>query len=311
MATGLATIPLVIAKLWVVAPRFWAWPPAPNVAKGVERLMLFPLVAGAVFLLMTGTLDTFQWYPWRFSFPRAHYWAAWIFMGGLIAHIGSKYAVTWSSLRRNDRTGGELAGRADATDRRKFLGGVAFGAAAITVATVGQTVRPFRAISALAPRDPEVGPQGIPINKTAAGAGITDDKVGDSFRLKISGRGSEPLELSLADLRAMPQRQATLPIACVEGWSASGTWRGVSLRELLDQAGVKDFDEAEVGSLQEGGSYRSSRVTSAQAADRDTLLALELNGEPLSIDHGFPVRLIGPGRPGVLQTKWVTEVKVS
>jgi DMSO/TMAO reductase YedYZ molybdopterin-dependent catalytic subunit len=45
-------------------------------------------------------------------------------------------------------------------------------------------------------------------------------------------------------------------------------------------------------------------------ADRDTLLALELNGEPLHPDHGYPVRLIAPNRPGVLQTKWLTRVRV-
>jgi DMSO/TMAO reductase YedYZ molybdopterin-dependent catalytic subunit len=51
-------------------------------------------------------------------------------------------------------------------------------------------------------------------------------------------------------------------------------------------------------------------VTPAQLADPDTLLALELNGEPLDLDHGFPVRLIGPNRPGVQQTKWVGRVVV-
>jgi DMSO/TMAO reductase YedYZ molybdopterin-dependent catalytic subunit len=44
--------------------------------------------------------------------------------------------------------------------------------------------------------------------------------------------------------------------------------------------------------------------------DRDTILALELNGEPLHLDHGFPVRLIAPNRPGVMQTKWINRVIV-
>jgi DMSO/TMAO reductase YedYZ molybdopterin-dependent catalytic subunit len=51
-------------------------------------------------------------------------------------------------------------------------------------------------------------------------------------------------------------------------------------------------------------------VNQQHAADPDTLLALALNGEPLALDHGFPVRLIGPNRPGVLQTKWVARVEV-
>lgn len=47
-----------------------------------------------------------------------------------------------------------------------------------------------------------------------------------------------------------------------------------------------------------------------QARDRDTLLALELDGEPLAFDHGFPLRLIAPHWPGVQQTKWVNKVVV-
>ena len=59
-------------------------------------------------------------------------------------------------------------------------------------------------------------------------------------------------------------------------------------------------------SLERPGLYSSAEVNHLQLADPDTLLALEVDGEPLSLDHGFPLRLIGPNRPGVLQTKWVT-----
>ncbi len=54
----------------------------------------------------------------------------------------------------------------------------------------------------------------------------------------------------------------------------------------------------------------TTQVSASHAGDPDTLLALELNGEPLALDHGFPVRLIGPNRPGVMQTKWVGWVEV-
>jgi DMSO/TMAO reductase YedYZ molybdopterin-dependent catalytic subunit len=47
-----------------------------------------------------------------------------------------------------------------------------------------------------------------------------------------------------------------------------------------------------------------------QARDPDTLLATHVNGEPLHLDHGYPLRLIGPDRPGVMQTKWVTRLVV-
>jgi DMSO/TMAO reductase YedYZ molybdopterin-dependent catalytic subunit len=101
-----------------------------------------------------------------------------------------------------------------------------------------------------------------------------------------------------------------LPIACVDGWSAVATWRGIPVRDLLERAGARSL-RAEVVSLQQpGAAFSSSVLESEHAEDPDTLLALELNGEPLALDHGFPVRLIAPSRPGVLQTKWVTSVMV-
>ena len=314
VATGLASIPLLVAKLWTVAPRFWATPPVRSVAHAVERLMLLPLVGGAAFLLVSGTFNTFQYYPWEFFFTKAHYWVAWITIGGLVGHIGAKAALTWSVVRSRDgepgAPAGELVGRASRPDRRRFLGGVAAASGAITLATVGQTVGPLRRISLLAPRDPGVGPQGIPVNKTAHSARVTPDLVDESYRLRVSGRVGTPLSLTLAELQALPQRTATLPIACVEGWSASATWTGVSLAALLDLADAEPGAEIALRSLQTGGLFRGSTVSADQAADLDTLLALRLNGEPLALDHGYPVRLIGPNRPGVFQTKWVSHVVV-
>jgi DMSO/TMAO reductase YedYZ molybdopterin-dependent catalytic subunit len=106
-------------------------------------------------------------------------------------------------------------------------------------------------------------------------------------------------------------RTATLPIACVEGWSATRQWTGVPLRDLVAMAGASSDRSATVVSAEARGRYRTSPVNRGQLADRDTILALLVDGEPLAPDHGFPVRLIGPNRPGVQQTKWVTEVIVA
>ena len=65
-----------------------------------------------------------------------------------------------------------------------------------------------------------------------------------------------------------------------------------------------------VHSLQEGGAFRVTEISSPFARDPRTLLALQLNGDDLDIDHGFPCRLIAPNRPGVFQTKWVTRIEV-
>jgi DMSO/TMAO reductase YedYZ molybdopterin-dependent catalytic subunit len=117
--------------------------------------------------------------------------------------------------------------------------------------------------------------------------------------------------LSLVDLAALPQHTAVLPIACVEGWSATATWTGVRLSDLVRLVGVDPDDAAAyVESLQVGGRYRDSLVPPPHLRDRLTLVALRLNGAVLHPDHGFPARLIAPNRPGVLQTKWLGRITV-
>jgi hypothetical protein len=305
VGTGTASIPLLLAKLWVVHPRLTAWPPVRSALHAVERLALVPLVGGAVFLLLSGVANVARWYPWGFYFPAAHYGAAWITVGALVVHVGAKAAATRAALWR--------APGPPTSDRRTFLAGVAAASGVLVVATAGGTVPALSPLSVLAQRRPGQGPQGVPVNKTAAAAGVLDAARDPAYRLVIARPGCDRLRrraLSLDDLRALPQNEATLPIACVEGWSASASWRGVRVRDLLDLVGAAGVDLVIVESLQQSGRYRASELRRAQVRDRDTLLALDLSGEPLDLDHGFPVRLIAPGRPGVLQTKWVARLVV-
>jgi DMSO/TMAO reductase YedYZ molybdopterin-dependent catalytic subunit len=203
-----------------------------------------------------------------------------------------------------------LLDNAAAPDRRRFLATVFGVSALVTVFTVGQTFRPLARLALLAPRRPDVGPQGFPINRTAAAAGVVTTARDPSYRLVVEGRVRRRLSLSIDDLAALPQHDATLPIACVEGWSASKRWTGIPVRELLRMAGAPEQAQVTVHSLQQRRAYKSSELDVAQAHDADTLLALRVEGEILHLDHGFPVRLIGPNRPGVLQTKWVTRLVV-
>ncbi len=91
----------------------------------------------------------------------------------------------------------------------------------------------------------------------------------------------------------------------------SADWTGVQLRTLLQLVGSTDDVDVVVRSLQQGGSYSVMDMPANFVRDDDTLLALKLNGEDLSIDHGFPCRIIAPARPGVLQTKWVASIEVA
>jgi hypothetical protein len=309
VATGLATVPVLLAKLWTVYPRLWAWPPIRDVLHLVERLSLFPLVAGSLFMLFTGVANIGLWYPWRFSFTAGHYSAAWITIGAMIVHLGAKWGIIRTELARKPR-GASDERATDRTGRRQFLAFIGALAGGVTVTTIGQTLRPLTPLALLAPRRPDVGPQGFPVNKTAAGAAVLDAARDPRYELSIEGDVGHPLSLTLAELRKLPQHDATLPISCVEGWSASPSWRGVRVADLLDLAGAADDAEVLVESLQPAGLYRTSELNSSHARDPDTLIALEVNGQALHIDHGYPARLIGPNRPGVMQTKWVKRLVV-
>jgi DMSO/TMAO reductase YedYZ molybdopterin-dependent catalytic subunit len=193
--------------------------------------------------------------------------------------------------------------------RRTLLRGAVLASGVAVLLNAGNTVPWLRRVSVLAVRTGE-GPQGVPINRSAEAAGVTETAVDPGWVLTVAGPDGE-VALDRDDLRAMTQRTERLPIACVEGWSASGDWTGVRLSEVLDRAGVPPEADLRVISLQERGSFGVTVLPADFARDDLTLLALGLNGEQLDLDHGYPCRLIAPNRPGVLQTKWLSQLEVS
>ncbi len=304
VVTGVATVPLLVAKLWSVFPRLFQWPPFEGAVHLAERLSLLPLVGGAIFMTVTGVANIELWYPWVFFFPAGHYAVSYVVMGSLLVHLVAKWSITREQLRRRPAVA--------SAERRHFLRFAASGAVALPALVAGQTIWPLRRVSLLAPRLPDRGPQGFPVNKTAAEAGVRDVIDDPGFTVRVERAGVVEGEFPIAQLRAMTQHSATLPIACVEGWSANRRWTGVRVRDVLAAAGI---DPAEVGevwveSVQRGGRYRRSRLTPDVVADPDCLLATEVDGAPLHADHGAPIRLIAPNRPGVLQTKWVARLVV-
>jgi hypothetical protein len=313
VATGIASIPLLFAKLWTVFPKLFQWPPFLNAGHAVERLALLPLVGGSLFLLFTGVANINLWYPWPFNFRTGHYWVAWVTIGALLVHLGAKWSTTRDALARRDRGAADAPSSAEADaalDRRRFLLTVLGAGGVLTLFTVGQTVAPLKRLALLAPRRPDTGPQGFPVNRTAAEAQVLTAARDPAYRLVVEGRVRRRLSLSLDDLSALPAHEASLPIACVEGWSVSKTWQGVRVRDLLRMAGADDDAEVTVESLQRRRSYRTSSLDVPAAHDPDTLLALRVDGDALHIDHGYPLRLVAPNRPGVMQTKWVTRLVV-
>jgi DMSO/TMAO reductase YedYZ molybdopterin-dependent catalytic subunit len=327
---GLIIIPLVLAKLWSVIPRLFAWPPLRSIAQLLERLSLLLLVGGILFEIATGVLNIQYDYIFGFSFYTAHYYGAWVFIAGFVTHVTIKLPRMITGLRsRSFRTmlrtsradtqpeppdpeGLVAANPAPPTlSRRGALALVGAGSLFVAVLTAGQTIGGFtRGAALLLPRGRSrgSGPNDFQVNRTAAAAAIAPADTGSDWRLTLHGPAGQLL-LDRATLEAMPQHTAELPIACVEGWSTTETWSGVRLRDLAALAGIPDPARATVWSLERFGAFNHAVLQANQVGNPESLLALRVNGVDLSPDHGYPARIIVPALPGVHNTKWVRSIE--
>ncbi|GAA4838509.1 molybdopterin-dependent oxidoreductase [Luteimicrobium xylanilyticum] len=314
VTTGIASVPLLLAKLWTVYPRLLQWPPVRGLVHAVERGLVGVLVAAALVEVATGLLNTYQWYPWHFPFRGTHYALAWVVVGALAIHVAAQLPTIVRHRRRERAvSGGQVSAgstTAETTTRRGLLVAVGAGVAAVVLLTAGQSFRVLRRTNLFAPRVQGLGPQGLPVNKTAAAARVHDAATDPAWTLTVV-HGARSVALTRAELAALPQTEVELPIACVEGWTTFARWRGVRVADLLALVDAPSGTGARVTSLEPSGPYRTSDLEPAFAHHPRTLVALELGGEPLDLDHGYPARLIAPARPGVLQTKWLTRVETT
>lgn len=156
-----------------------------------------------------------------------------------------------------------------------------------------------------------------------------------SWRLNVTGRVERPLSLSRRDLASMPSQGRVVTLECAgngrsgldprtagEQWNlgavSTAEWTGVPLIEVLDRAGVKSegryivFRGADSGCIDghaEPLAFERS-LTLDEARGSDVLLAYAMNGEPLPLHHGFPLRVIVPSWYAVASVKWLTEIEV-
>ena len=330
---GLTLVPVLLFKLWSVLPKLFEWPPLRSAAHALERLSLFLLVGGAVFEFATGILNIQTFYKFPGSFYPLHFYGAWVFAAGFVAHVALKFPVMiralrsrsfWGELRTNlaqtrpePPEAGYLVAVAPAEptiSRRGVLAFAGAGSALVALLSAGQSVGgPLRWAALLAPHGQDVSaPDDFQVNQTAASAGIRAAETGDAWRLTLSadgGDGRAPAVLRRADLLGLELRTASLPIACVEGWSTDDQeWTGVRLRDLARLAGVARPSSVLVESLERGGAFGQVVLSAGQVMDAESLLALRVNGADLTPDHGYPARVIVPASPGVHNTKWVTSM---
>jgi DMSO/TMAO reductase YedYZ molybdopterin-dependent catalytic subunit len=303
---GLVALPFLLAKLWSVIPRLFVWPPVASPRQAVERLGIALLVASSIFQFATGIVNVQYWYAFHFNFVVAHYYGAVVFTGALVLHVLVKLPVILRAYRDHGWVNDLVATDPDppTITRRGLFAFVGGASLTLLVANAGESIGgPLRSLAFLAPRR-----ESFPVNKTAAKAKVTADMVGTGYRLTLTG-GAAELQLSRDTLLALPQHTATLPIACVEGWTTTQTWTGVRLSELAKRVGVPDAATAFVRSLQPAGVLSKASLSGDAVANPDALLALKVNGADLPMDHGYPARIIVPALPGVHNTKWVASIE--
>jgi len=193
--------------------------------------------------------------------------------------------------------------------RRVVLGMLGLGAIGLTVGS-----RVSGALQTVAAKDPT----GITALVPGAGGfryysvtGAVDDVKPADYRLTVTPKpGAASLTLSHADLSVMPQVVMTKDVQCVTGWRVpSVEWRGVTLRSLLERTGA-DLTRAAIRFTSFDGTYTES-LTMEQALRPDVLVATHLEGEPISNEHGGPVRLYVAPMYFYKSLKWLGGVEVT
>ena len=324
VATGTATIPLVLVKLWSVYPNTFRWPPFPSVKRVLERLSLAILVGSILVQLVTGFLNVLNWYPFPWDFVSVHHYLAYVVVGSVLLHIGVKLPdiryglqtklpegdvlteIPWNENPDSHSIAGDLPPPVTpGISRRGVLTAAGAGISIVVVTSIGQALTPLEGIGLLAARQPSKGPQEVPVNRTAAEAQVSDTTIAADWTLQIDG--PRPYRLTLAEIEQQAVHEAQIPVAAVEGWSIDARWRGLRLLDVVEQAGGNADSHVRVVSFGVGG-FRRSQIFGPQLSR--ALLATHLNGERLSLDHGYPLRLMAPNRPELLNTKWVSQIEV-
>jgi DMSO/TMAO reductase YedYZ molybdopterin-dependent catalytic subunit len=255
----------------------------------------------------------------------------------VVLAVGASLTTLPWLLRAATPGSGPQAERLD-FDRRRFLGGaVALAGVAVGSGLVGRLLLERRASAvASVPSVPQPGataaplPAGVELDVEGISPIVTpnqrfyriDTKLltprldASTWKLEINGMVDRPFSIDYAELLAMPLVEQYVTIACVSNevggrLVGNALWRGARLSDLLDRAGVQEGATQLVGRSYDG--WTAGFPTAwLDHPDREALLAVAMNGETLSPEHGFPARLIVPGLYGyVSATKWITNIELT
>ena len=131
------------------------------------------------------------------------------------------------------------------------------------------------------------------------------------WRLSVDGLVEKPFSLTLEDVKALPIIERTLTLECISNrvggpWIGNARWRGTALRPLLERAQPRP--EA-ASALLHAADGLFTGIPLDRLLAEDNFLTYEMNGEPLPVNHGYPLRVFIPGKYGMKQPKWITRIE--
>jgi DMSO/TMAO reductase YedYZ molybdopterin-dependent catalytic subunit len=129
-----------------------------------------------------------------------------------------------------------------------------------------------------------------------------------TYRLAVNGEVKKPLELTYAQVIAMPSYRKATTLNCVEGWSRTYLWQGVRIRDLLADAGYDSAAKTVIFTSYDG---YSTSLPLDFVVNRNLLLAYAMNGKEMPPERGFPFQVVAEDRLGYKWAKWVTGIEVS
>ncbi|MFN8535127.1 MAG: molybdopterin-dependent oxidoreductase [Dehalococcoidia bacterium] len=281
-----------------------AWEPGPGAGwSWFNSLVSIGLVLCFATLFVTGLGMSFRlYYLWgeipivQLRWLETHYWAFTLvpplFVLHLLRYFKPAWRVAWPAGARP--TGGTppLAGR------RTLLGLTIGGAAALTFALNFWPLGRLRFLAGPAIED------GYPVETVLGMSGPIDPA---AWRLAVTGDVARPLALRYEEILRLPMETHEIRLSCVTGWTTVQRWTGVLLRTVLEQAGAAaDWQHVDFrgASGYHWAWWRDDLTPQA-------LLVVSVDGKPISHNHGFPLRLIAPNRPGQNNVKQLVELVVS
>ncbi len=135
----------------------------------------------------------------------------------------------------------------------------------------------------------------------------------ESWRLQVSGRVTQSVELSMDQIRAYPSQTQLLTMQCISNsvggdLTSSTRWTGVRFKDLMADLGM---DTSAAGAFIKGVDGFYEFVIMEDILDDRVLLVYDMNGAPLPVKHGFPLRVYIPGRYGMKQPKWIESIEIA